>query len=174
VGAPLLWLPFIELGHIGAALRNAYGLPTRYDGFSDPYFHAVALGNLLYGFLGLLVLDRLLRKWFPPWASFLAVTGVCLGSFLAFYLTYHAIYTHALTFLLIAVFVAGWGKEEKALRDYGALGLVLGIATWFAGRTRSSGFSRLRPPGGSAGVNGAGRVPAAALERRSSSGCSRS
>jgi hypothetical protein len=129
VGAPILWVPFVELGHLGAALRNAHGLPTRYDGFSDPYFHAVALGNLLYGFFGFLVLDRLLRKWFPPWASFLAVVGVGLGSFLAFYLTYHAIYTHALTFLLIAFFVNGWVKEEKTRRDYGVLGLVLGIAT---------------------------------------------
>jgi hypothetical protein len=129
VGAPILWVPFVELGHLGVALRNAHGLPTPYDGFSDPYFHAVALGNLLYGFLGFLVLDRLLRKWFPPWASFLAVVGVGLGSFLAFYLTYHAIYTHALTFLLIAIFVNGWVKDEKTLRDEGVLGLVLGIAT---------------------------------------------
>jgi hypothetical protein len=129
VGAPILWIPFVELGHLGVALRSAHGFATGYDGFSDPYLHAVALGNLLYGFLGFLVLDRLLRKWFPPWVSFLSVLGVGLGSFLAFYLTYHAIYTHALTFLLIALLVNGWLKEEKTLRDHGVLGLVLGIAT---------------------------------------------
>jgi hypothetical protein len=129
VGAPLLWVPFVEIGHLGVALRNAYGLPTRYDGFSDPYFHAVALGNLLYGFVGLLVLDRFLRRWFPPWVAFLSVAGVGLGSFLAFYLTYHAIYTHALTFLLIAVFLERWVKEEKTPRGYAVSGLVLGIAT---------------------------------------------
>ncbi len=129
VGAPILWAPFIEIGHLGVALRNAHKLPTPYDGFSDPYFHAVALGNLLYGFLGFLVLDRLLRKWFPPWVSFLAVVGVGLGSFLAFYLTYHAIYTHALTFLLVTLFLDGWLKEEKRTADYAVLGLVLGIAT---------------------------------------------
>ncbi len=129
VGAPILWAPFVELGHLGVALRNAHGLPTRYDGFSDPYFHAVALGNLLYGFIGFLVLDRLLRKWFPPWASFLAVVGVGLGSFLTFYLTYHAIYTHALTFVLIAFFTGRSVEEEKTRRDYGVLGLALGIAT---------------------------------------------
>jgi len=129
VGAPLLWVPFIELGHLGVALRNAHGLPTRYDGFSDPYLHAVALGNLLYGFLGFFVLDRLLRRWFPPWVSFLSVAGVGLGSFLAFYLTYHAIYTHALTFLLIALLLESFMKEEKTPRGYSVSGLVLGIAT---------------------------------------------
>jgi hypothetical protein len=66
VGGPMLWVPFVELGHLGAALRNAYGLATSYDGFSNPYFNAVALGNLLIGWTGLIVLDRLLRRWFSP------------------------------------------------------------------------------------------------------------
>ncbi len=80
VGAPILWVPFVEAGHLGVALRNAYGLSTPFDGFSDPYFHAVALGNLLYGFLGLLVLDRLLRKWFPPGYRFSPSSGSVSGA----------------------------------------------------------------------------------------------
>ncbi len=128
VGAPLLWVPFVEIGHLGVWLRNAYGLATAYDGFSDPYFHAVALANLLFGWAGMLVCDRLLRKWYPPWASFLAVTGVVAGSFLAWYMTYHAIYSHALTFLLVSIFVKKWSDGPKSAADYGKLGLVLGIA----------------------------------------------
>jgi hypothetical protein len=129
VGAPILWVPYVWLGHGGAALRNAYGLSTRYDGFSDPYFHAVALGNLLYGFLGLLVLHRLVSRWFPPWISFLAAAGVACGSFLAFYLTYHAIYTHALTFLLIALFVDRWVRGDESPLAHACSGLLLGAAT---------------------------------------------
>ncbi|HEY7817818.1 MAG TPA: hypothetical protein VIG29_06355, partial [Vicinamibacteria bacterium] len=129
VGAPIFWVPFVALGHLGVALRNAHGLSTAYDGFSDPYFHAVALGNLLLGWVGVFVLDRFLRRWFPPWVSILAVLGVVLGSFLAYYLAYHAIYTHALTFLLIALLLERWLKEEKALADHVVLGLLLGVAT---------------------------------------------
>jgi hypothetical protein len=129
VGAPILWVPFVVAGHLGVALRNAYGLEAPFDGFSDPYFHAVALGNLLFGFLGFLVLDRLLRNWFPPWVAFVAVVGASLGSFLAFYLTYHSIYTHALTFLLVALFLERWTKGEKTTRGYAVLGVILGIAT---------------------------------------------
>jgi hypothetical protein len=128
VGAPLLWVPFVELGHAGVWLRNAYGLETAYDGFSDPYFHAVALANLLFGFSGMLVCDRLLRRWYPPWASFVAVTGVVAGSFLAWYLTYHAIYTHALTFLLVSVFLKTWIDGPTTAADYAKLGAVLGLA----------------------------------------------
>jgi hypothetical protein len=128
VGAPILWVPFLPVGHLGAALRNAHGLETPYDGFSDPYFHAVALGNLLIGWIGLLVLDRMLRRWFPPWIAFSAGAGTALGSFLAWYLAYHAIYTHALTFLLATVFVKLWVDGATSVRAYAALGLVLGLA----------------------------------------------
>ena len=61
VGAPLSWVPFIWLGHVSAWWSNVHGIDTAYDGFSDPYLHTVALGNLLWGWLGLLVLDRFLR-----------------------------------------------------------------------------------------------------------------
>jgi hypothetical protein len=129
VGAPILWVPFVALGHLGVALRNVHGMPTRYDGFSDPFFHAVALGNLLLGWVGVFVLDRFVRRWFPPWVSILAVLGVVLGSFLAYYLAYHAIYTHALTFLCVALFLDRWVRQEKTLADHLVLGLLLGIAT---------------------------------------------
>jgi hypothetical protein len=128
VGAPVAWAPFLALGHAGAALRNAHGRDTAYDGFSDPYFHAVALANLLIGWAGLLVLDRILRRWFFPWIAFLAVSGTALGSFLVWYLTYHAIYTHALTFSLATLFVKLWIDGPKNRRDYAALGLVLGLS----------------------------------------------
>jgi hypothetical protein len=128
VGAPIAWVPFVEAGHLGAALRNAHGFETAYDGFSDPYFHAVALGNLLLGFAGLLLLDRLLRKWFPAWVAFLATAGIGLGTFLTWYLTYHAIYTHALTFLLVTWFLYRWASKPETVPELARLGLVLGLA----------------------------------------------
>ena len=129
VGAPLSWVPFLlGPGHAGAALRNAYGIRTAYDGFSDPYFHAVALGSLGFGWAGLLVLDGLLRKWFAGWVAFLTSAGIGLGTFLAWYLAYHAIYTHTLTFLLVALFLKRWLDAPESLRDYSILGLLLGLA----------------------------------------------
>ncbi len=129
VGGPIAWIPFFGVGHVAVWLRNAHGLETAYDGFSDPYFHAVALGNLLIGWAGLLVLDRLLRKWFSPYVAFLATIGTGLGSFLFFYLTYHAIYTHALTFLIITLFVARWADGPESLEDFALLGLLAGAGT---------------------------------------------
>jgi len=129
VGAPLAWVPFVWLGHLGAWLRNLHGLDTAYDGFSDPYLHTVALSNLWIGWLGLLVLDRFVRRWFSPAVSFLAVAGIGLGSFLTWYLTYHAVYTHALTFVLIGLILNRWAAGGTRVRDYALLGLLLGAAT---------------------------------------------
>ncbi|TDI40549.1 MAG: hypothetical protein E2P02_16795 [Acidobacteria bacterium] len=128
VGAPLSWVPFIWLGHVSAWWSNVHGIDTAYDGFSDPYLHTVALGNLILGWLGLLVLDRFLRHWFEPAVAFLTTVGIGLGSFLGWYLTYHSIYTHALTFLLVALFLMLWNAGPKSLRDFAVMGLVLGAA----------------------------------------------
>ena len=128
VGAPLAWVPFIWLGHGGAWLANVHGIETPYDGFADPYLHTVALGNLLIGWLGLLVLDRFLRRWFTPETVVLTTVAIGLGSFLGWYLTYHAIYTHALTFLLVGLFLNRWADEPESVRDFAILGLILGAA----------------------------------------------
>ena len=128
VGAPLTWIPFMALGHVGAWVRNLHGIETAYNGFSDPYLHAVALGNLLIGWLGLLVLDRFLRQWFSPSVSLATTVGIGLGSFLLWYLAFQSIYTHALTFLLVSLFLLRWTQRPKTVFDYAILGCLLGIA----------------------------------------------
>jgi hypothetical protein len=128
VGAPLAWLPFVQLGHLGVWLRNIHGIETAYDGYSDPYLHSVALGSLLIGWAGLLVLDRFLRRWFTPAHSFAAVTATGCASFLAWYLAYQPIYTHTLTFVLVSLFLLRWICCRETVGDYAILGLLLGAA----------------------------------------------
>lgn len=128
VGAPLAWIPFTALGYIGAWVRNFHGVETAYNGFTDPYLHAVAMGNLLIGWLGLLVLDRFVRQWFSPAVSFAATAGMGLGSFLLWYLAYQSVYAHALTFLLVSLFLLRWTQRPKTISDYAILGCLLGMA----------------------------------------------
>jgi hypothetical protein len=127
-GASLFWVPFVHAGHIGVWLRNFHGLETSYDGFADPYLHTVALANLLFGWVGLLVLDKLLGRWFSPAVRFAACAGIGLGSFLLWYLAYQPIYTHALTFLLSSLFLYRWLEHRKTVADYAILGFLMGLA----------------------------------------------
>jgi hypothetical protein len=128
VGAPLTWVPFVQVGHLGVWLRNIHGIETTYDGYSDPYFHAVALGNLVIGWIGLLVLGRILRRWFSPGVSFAAVAATGFASFLTWYLAYQPIYSHALTFLLVCLFLLRWIHRRETVGDFAVMGLLLGAA----------------------------------------------
>lgn len=128
MGVALAWIPYIEVGHLGVWLRNFHGLQTSYDGYSDPYFHAVALGSLLMGWAGLLVLDGLLRRWFPPTLAFVASVSTAMGSFFLWYLVYHSISTHALTFLLATLILERWVDQPERARDFAVLGLLVGMA----------------------------------------------
>ena len=140
IGAGLLWIPFLVLGHVGAGLRNLHGLTTAYDGFTDPYLHGAALGGLLIGWLGLLVLDRLLRRWFSPGTAFAAAVGTVMGSFLFWYMGYQPIYTQAPSFLLATLFIARWIRGPKTTRDFAILGLILGAAACVRWQNALLGF----------------------------------
>ena len=140
IGAGLLWIPFLALGYVGAGLRNVYGQATAYDGFSDPYLHAVALGGLLIGWLGLLVLDRLLRRWFSPGVAFAASAGAVLGSFLFWYISYQSIYSHAPSFLIAVLIVERWARGPKSKRDFAVLGLLVGAAACVRWQNAIFGF----------------------------------
>jgi hypothetical protein len=122
-------VPFVYLGYPGAALRNAYGLATAYDGFLSRLFLPRRRAGGPPARLGRSPRARsVLEKAVSPLGRLATSAGIGLGSFLAWYLTYHAIYTHAATFLLVGVFLLRWGELEDDIRDYVVLGLLLGLA----------------------------------------------
>ncbi len=129
VGVGLLWVPFVRFGTLGVWMREMNGVDTPADGYTDPYLHSVALGSLLLGWAGLLVLHGILRRWFDPGVAFAAVSGVALGSFFLFYLSYHSIYTHTPTFLFMCLLLDRWLLSRgDRLRDFALMGLLVGLA----------------------------------------------
>jgi hypothetical protein len=150
VGVGILWIPFLYLGHLGAWLRNAHGFSTAYDGWSDPYLHTLALGNTVLGWLGLLVLDRFLSRWFTPSLAFAATVGLACGSFLFWYLALQPIYTHAPTFFLATVVVERWAKNSPPprLASMGWTGLLIGWAACLRWQNGLLGFLPLSRLGG--------------------------
>ncbi|WP_116124486.1 hypothetical protein [Lewinella sp. IMCC34183] len=99
VGQAVLYLPAFVVGHLYASAVDAY--PA--DGFSRPYQVAISAWSLLVGFLGLFVLMRTLRPYFPETAVALSLLIITLGTN---YLNYTAIdgaMTHNYVFTLYAL-----------------------------------------------------------------------
>ena len=128
LGQAVAFSPFFALAHAYALVSDDY--PA--DGFSRPYQLGISLGSLLIGFLGLFVLMRVLRLYFPdaPVAVTL-LTITCATN----YLNYTAIdgaMTHNYVFTYYALLLLAT-HHLYAHRDrpngwlFPAIGLLLGL-----------------------------------------------
>ena len=95
-GVAILQLPFFLVGHVWATVSSAY--PT--DGFSFPYIFSVLLGNLVYLFLGLYALFRLLTAIANEKMAFWVLLVAVLGTHLFNYTVYRGAMSHSYLFSL--------------------------------------------------------------------------
>ena len=97
MGMALLWLPFFICGHVGAIIT---GSPL--DGFSDPYQWALIMGLLSYVLVGLLLLARVLRTFFPEDVSAGVLALVVMGTNYVHQVFYSTGMPHVFLFTLYA------------------------------------------------------------------------
>jgi hypothetical protein len=125
-GVALLELPFFILGH---AIARATGAPT--DGFSAPYQWFIALAPLVYCILALLVLRRVLLRWYSDTAVAIALVLLVLASNAIQYISVDGAQTHGFLFALYCLQLwstARWHEMPK--RRYALLcGALIGLAT---------------------------------------------
>ena len=126
MGQAILYAPWFGLGHLGAYL---FGFEP--DGFSVPYQFALHLGLLMYAFIGLWALRKLLLKFFTDTATALSLIAIV---FATNYLEYSAISVglpHNTLFtiyvLLILTTIAFYEKPSTKLAL--VIGGLCGIAT---------------------------------------------
>lgn len=126
LGMALMYLPFFLLGHLWALLS---AWPA--DGFSWPYQFAISMGSVIYAWLGLWVMRKVLLRWFSD-----GVTAVCLAVLVLCtnYLNYVSIdgaMPHNYLFTLYALIIwltIRWHEGPRA-GTAAALGLLIGLAT---------------------------------------------
>ena len=75
MGMSILYSPFFLIGHLWAFLSGA---PM--DGFSGPYQWALGLGCTLYSLIGLLLLRRILLRFFPETISAAVILIIAFGT----------------------------------------------------------------------------------------------
>ena len=125
-GVALMQAPFFLAGHGVAKLT---GQPA--DGYSAPYIRAVQLAALLYGFLGLLALKRILLRHFSSRIVFMAVVGLYFGTNLMHYHVQEPGMSHIYSFFLFALFVYYTPRfyQRPGWSIFAGMGLLLGLIT---------------------------------------------
>lgn len=124
MGVAVMYSPFFFMAHtVAPALGHAA------DGFSVPYAFALQLAGLFYAVLGLLLLRRVLRRYFADWvtAVTLLVIGLCTN--LYWYSLYEAPMSHVFSFCLFALFALLtelWHERPTVWRSI-ATGFTLGL-----------------------------------------------
>ncbi|ADG82741.1 glycosyltransferase family 39 protein [Thermincola potens] len=129
VGPAILWAPFYLAAHLFVLVINQLGGSIPADGFSAPYQLAVSLASQAYAFAGILLVYRLLTRYFSASISLLATLTVWLGSFLLYYMIFEPSMSHCVSFFAVTLFIYLWHRSRKHrdIRDWFWLGLAAGL-----------------------------------------------
>jgi hypothetical protein len=131
VGTALLWSPAFGLAHLGVLAARALGVRVAADGYSQPYISAVCYASYLYGWLGLLLIYRLLRRLVEPFLAVLAVLTVWLGTSAFFYMIIAPPWSHAASLFTVALFTSAWFFTRRPTgrrpREWVLLGFCAGL-----------------------------------------------
>ena len=129
VGPAMLWSPFLLAAHGAVLLAKALGSNVSADGFSSPYRYAMALGTVLYGFLGLFLSFRLACKYAGPLWSFVATLAIWWASSLPVYMYFNPSWSHAHSVFTVALFLWYWDatREHRSLKQWLLLGAIAGL-----------------------------------------------
>jgi hypothetical protein len=129
VGPAILWAPVLVTVHLAVVLLDHFGAHIPADGYSRPYVVAMGLTTAFYGFLSLLLMFRMARKYFEPQWAFLATIGIWLASSLPVYMYFNPSWSHAFSAFAVALFLWYWDRTrlQRTIGQWAVLGLLAGL-----------------------------------------------
>lgn len=112
-GVAILEMPFFFVGHFAAKVFN---YPQ--DGFSLPYQYSLAYGILIYCFLALLLLRKILLQYFTDLVTAFTLLNLCLVTNFIQYAAVDNALSHAYIFLLYCALLFStvkWHEQPKII-----------------------------------------------------------
>ena len=100
MGASVMYSPFFFLAHEYAKQFNFEA-----NGYSEPYRFALILSSVIYLFIGLITLRKILKIYFSEITAGLVLLAVLAGTNVFWYSTSVPAYPHTQSFMLISLFV---------------------------------------------------------------------
>lgn len=126
MGLAMLYAPFFLVGHITALICGA-----ALDGYSLPYLISLQISAIFYLLSGLIILRRVLIRWFKPGTVGLVLMATFIGTNMMHYCTWEATMPHVYSFFLYSLFfrltVIFW--ELPKTKHWIFLGLLIGLIT---------------------------------------------
>ncbi len=120
IGASILWYPWFAWAHT----------LIRKTGYEPSYQYIIGFVSVLYAFVGLILLYRALREYFPEKVSICTICAVALCSNLLFYGSIDPVNSHAVSFFAVSLFISLiLQKNQRWFQIGAALGLVALIRT---------------------------------------------
>ncbi len=128
-GMAILWAPFF-----GVASLYAKVLGFEQDGFSTPYQLSILIANLVFAFIGLLVLHKTLRLLFNERITVLTMLIIALGTNYFNQAAHSSAMTHVASFMIFSIilnitFVHLQTISTAKTKWFVFLGLLIGLAT---------------------------------------------
>ena len=114
IGPAMLWMPFFVFAH--SVFRG--------QGYEFFYQTAIGVSGVFYAITGLILVYRVLIKYFEERVSALAILGLAFGTHLLFYGSVDTVNSHVYTFFAASVFLSLLFCEIK---NWFALGFSLGL-----------------------------------------------
>ncbi|MHB1355744.1 MAG: hypothetical protein ACYCZF_07180 [Anaerolineae bacterium] len=128
IGPAILWLPFFLAGHLILLGLRTVGLPVATDGYSYIYQAAICIGSIFYGFMGMLLMHRTLRRLFPQ-TELATCILLWLASSYIYYLIVEPSMSHMCSMFAASLLIYIWIKYRPTfcLRECLLIGLAGGL-----------------------------------------------
>jgi hypothetical protein len=129
IGCSILWSPFYGCAHLYVTISNAFGGEIAANGLSKPYIIAITFGSAFLGFIGIVLLYLLCRRYFSLFDASWALVTIWLASSLVFYMYIKAPMSHSCSFFIVSLFIFLWFSSygKRSLKGWIFLGMVGGL-----------------------------------------------
>lgn len=129
IGTALLWTPFYIGAHAWLLAMKAIGSDVRLDGYYYVYQRAIGLATLCYGFAGLVLMYRMARAYFSRGLAATATIGLCLTTFIVWYLIVENSMSHGASLFATTLFLFLWHRFRPvpSQQQYAILGAAAGL-----------------------------------------------
>lgn len=118
-------MPFFLIAHLLSFIFN-YPL----DGYSYFYQVFAGLAGLFYGFSGILILRKVLKRNFSEKITLLTLTAIIFGTNLFNYMTSNSLFSHAFSFFLISLliyYIPIYFDSPKSIKKLFVLAIIFGL-----------------------------------------------